>query len=103
MSFGIVAFSGFDSDYGFYVRIDHPHLDCYSFYAHLKEQGLAAGTVVQAGDKIGLVGNTGNSTGAHLHFEIRLQNVDGSYKVGTPMPKGRVDGQTWCSLHGLRL
>ena len=103
MAFGIVAYSDFDEAYGWYVRIAHDSLGCYSFMAHLKERGMEAGNVIQAGQVIGKVGSTGNSTGAHLHFEIRLMDASGSYKPGTPMRSGRVDPETWCITHGLKL
>ncbi len=44
----------------------------YVIYAHLDEMDVAENAVVNAGTQIGLLGNTGNSTGAHLHLEIRL-------------------------------
>lgn len=102
---GIVAFSGFDTDYGNYIRVEHRQGDmmCCSFYAHLYQIGFTAEFVVAAGQQIGTLGMTGNATGVHLHFEIRLMNADGSYRDGTPMPKGRVDPQTFCAERGLRL
>ena len=79
MANGIVAYSDFDAGYGFYVRVDHKTLDRYSMYCHLDEAGAKAGTWLKAGETVGLLGNTGNSTGAHLHFEVRLHNKDGTY------------------------
>lgn len=59
------------SDYGNYIKIKHTD-GTFSLYAHLaKDSALEAGTSVQAGQRIGTIGNTGNSTGAHLHFEYR--------------------------------
>ncbi|WP_405012724.1 M23 family metallopeptidase [Kitasatospora sp. NBC_01539] len=46
----------------------------YAQYAHMSKLGVHAGQKVQAGDRVGLSGNTGNSTGPHLHFEIRTAN-----------------------------
>lgn len=100
---GIVAYSDFDVAYGHYVRLDHRDLDCYSMYCHLDEPGAAAGRVLAAGDTVGLLGSSGNSSGPHLHLEIRLHNTDGTYREDTPMLKGRVDPETWCVIHGLKL
>lgn len=56
--------------YGIYVIIDHG--DGYSsLYAHMSERYVSTGSYVQKGQMIGRAGNTGNSRGAHLHFEIR--------------------------------
>lgn len=44
----------------------------YYYYAHLKSYCVKAGQAVQAGDKLGVMGTTGASTGNHTHFEIRL-------------------------------
>lgn len=103
MAAGIVAFSDFDPGYGHYVRMDYRHLDAYVMYCHLDEPGALEGIRLEAGDTVGLLGSSGNSSGPHLHTEIRLQNKDGTYREDTPMPKGRVDPETWCCLHGLKL
>ena len=59
-----------DSGYGIYVLIDHG--DGYSsLYAHMSVRYVSAGDTVAKGQMIGRVGDTGNSQGAHLHFEIR--------------------------------
>ena len=100
---GIVAWADTDHDYGLYVRLWHEQLNVYSFYAHMDRHAVAQGTLVTAGQVIGYVGSTGNSTGPHLHLEIRLAKPDGSYSDLTPMPKGRADGETWCAMHGLKL
>lgn len=59
-----------DSGYGIYVLIDHG--DGYSsLYAHMSVRYVSTGDTVAKGQMIGRVGDTGNSQGAHLHFEIR--------------------------------
>ena len=57
--------------YGHYVVIRHPN-GLETLYAHLNAKLVAENEVVKAGDPIGLGGNTGRSTGPHLHFETRL-------------------------------
>ncbi len=57
--------------YGHYVVIRHPN-GLETLYAHLTSRLVAENDVVKAGDPIGLGGNTGRSTGPHLHFETRL-------------------------------
>lgn len=59
--------------YGEYVAIDH-HDGTITFYAHMLSgsRAVGAGDVVVQGQQIGQVGSTGNSTGPHLHFEVRV-------------------------------
>jgi len=67
---GTVTRADMDSTgYGLHVRIQHA--DCMTLYGHLQSLSVKAGQVVRAGQVIGESGNTGNSTGPHLHFEIR--------------------------------
>lgn len=65
------------SGYGNYIVVDHGDGFC-SLYAHLKQTLVSVGQQVDAGEKIGLVGSTGTSTGPHLHYEIFYngENVD---------------------------
>lgn len=66
----VIAAVTSDSGYGIYVLIDHG--DGYSsLYAHMSARYVNVGDYVTKGQMIGRVGNTGNSTAAHLHFEIR--------------------------------
>ena len=60
--------------YGHHIRVNHGGLG-QSLYAHLSRILVSAGQLVKAGEKIGEIGSTGNSTGPHLHFEIRGGNA----------------------------
>lgn len=92
---GKVEWVGEDPLYGNYVRVFHPELRLHSFYAHLEKFLVRQGEPVKRGQALGTVGSTGNSTGPHLHLEIRLAHPDGSYRQGTHgYGKGRVDPET---------
>ena len=68
---GIVIKSGYSTiGYGGRVVIDH-QIDYTTLYAHLTQALVEEGDVVEKGQIIGYVGSTGNSTGPHLHFELR--------------------------------
>lgn len=70
---GVVRITAYDgSGYGNYVLVRH-YNGLETLYAHLKEFKSQVGDPVKAGDLIGLGGNTGRSTGPHLHFEVRYQ------------------------------
>ena len=68
---GTVIRSGWSSGYGNLVVIDHGN-GVTTYYGHCSRLYVSKGTSVKAGDNIAAVGSTGNSTGNHLHFEIRL-------------------------------
>ena len=68
---GSIIYSGKQSGYGNIVIIEHEK-DLCTVYAHLSEILVETGSVVAAGQVIGLVGMSGNSTGPHLHFEVRV-------------------------------
>ncbi len=65
---GKVIFAGDKGDFGFMVEIDHGGI--VTRYAHLARFSTKQGFSVRKGEIIGFVGNTGNSNGAHLHYEI---------------------------------
>ncbi len=72
---GIVTVSEFKNNgYGNFVSIDHGN-GFVTYYAHCSELLVKEGDVVAKGDLIAKVGNTGRSTGPHLHFEIRLDGT----------------------------
>jgi murein DD-endopeptidase MepM/ murein hydrolase activator NlpD len=62
------------SGYGLHVLIDHGG-GLLTLYAHLEFASVASGSMVAAGDVVGAVGSSGNSTGPHLHFEVRRDGV----------------------------
>ncbi len=71
---GNVVYAGWnDQGYGNLVIVEHG--DYKTYYAHLSSVPVSVGDSVSAGTTIGLSGNTGNSTGPHLHYEIRRSNV----------------------------
>lgn len=75
---------GWNSGFGNYVVIDHGD-GTMTLYAHSKTVYVSVGDVVQKGQKIGLIGDTGNVTGPHLHFEVREKNSDGSVTRVQPL------------------
>ncbi len=68
---GTITFSGTKSGYGKIIIIDHGN-GVETYYGHCSKLYKKSGEYVSAGDVIAAVGSTGNSTGPHLHFEIRL-------------------------------
>ena len=71
---GAVTWSGYKDSYGNLVIIDHGD-DMETYYAHCSRLDVEAGQQVAAGQQIAAVGSTGNSTGPHLHFEVRVGGV----------------------------
>jgi murein DD-endopeptidase MepM/ murein hydrolase activator NlpD len=70
---GVVVFAGWSEyGYGYLIVIDHG-TGWQSAYAHLSAVGVTCGQNIAQGNVIGAVGNTGNSSGPHLHFELRSE------------------------------
>ena len=70
-SAGTVAIGGWCGGYGICVTIDHGD-GYFTLYGHLSRVAVAPGQRIGSGRELGLVGSTGNSTGAHLHYEVRI-------------------------------
>jgi len=69
---GIVFFAGTAPEYGTTVIIDHGQ-DIKSLYGHLSQVNVKAGQKVERGTLIAYTGNTGRSSGPHLHYEILVK------------------------------
>jgi len=83
---GIVNFAknGWNGGYGSYVRISHSN-GLETLYGHLSKIYAVSGETVEQGEIIGLIGNTGQSTGPHVHFEV--------HGAINPLSKYRLGGQ----------
>lgn len=68
---GVVIFAGWQSGYGNLIKIQH-ELGTETRYGHLSKIRVKVGQKVSRGSKIGDMGNTGRSTGSHLHYEVRV-------------------------------
>lgn len=71
---GVVRSAGVHNSYGNYVRVLHADGD-ETLYAHMQYIFVRSGQPVRAGEVLGTVGETGNATGPHLHFEILHQGI----------------------------
>ncbi|MCI8623970.1 MAG: M23 family metallopeptidase [Provencibacterium sp.] len=71
---GVVSDTGYSDSYGNYLHIAHAG-GLETHYAHCAELIAKTGEVIRQGERIALVGSTGNVTGPHLHFEIRQQGL----------------------------
>jgi len=79
---GTVVFSGRKGGYGNTVKICHGN-DLITLYAHMDRVFVTKGQTLDQGERLGLVGRTGRTTGPHLHFELR---VAGQHT--NPVPEG---------------
>lgn len=68
---GTITFAAYSGSYGYLVKVDHGN-GVETWYGHTSKMLVKEGQAVKAGDTIALVGSTGNSTGPHLHFEVRI-------------------------------
>ncbi|MBM7807819.1 murein DD-endopeptidase MepM/ murein hydrolase activator NlpD [Geodermatophilus bullaregiensis] len=87
---GVVLEAGPAGGYGLVVYVRHGNGDV-TVYGHMEEILVEPGQVVRAGDTIALLGNRGQSTGPHLHFEVHVGGIDGE----------RVDPLPWLRERGV--
>ena len=88
---GKVIASGYNKKAGNFVRIDHGN-GVITGYAHLNARGPRVGTVVEAGDSFAESGNTGNSTGPHLHYTMRVNGKSVDPRTQTTLEAGGIAG-----------
>ena len=116
---GMVVTAKSDPTAGNFVRLDHGQ-NVHTRYLHLNSYSVVAGQRVTKGQVIGTYGNTGNSKGPHLHFEVRRGGVPGKDEDPAPYLKGQplhgpmftvngkatmvpvklANGRTWIQLQG---
>ncbi|MFI5749063.1 peptidoglycan DD-metalloendopeptidase family protein [Streptomyces sp. NPDC051644] len=93
---GKVIFVGDGGAYGNLTKIEHQG-GVVTFYAHQSTFGVKVGQQVKRGTHIGNVGQSGNVTGPHLHWEVRLPGVRDPHKPGQNNGPGPVDPKDWMS------
>ena len=71
---GVIGTAGWSGGYGLLVAISHGD-GVQTRYGHLSRLNVAAGQQVRRGDVIGFVGSTGESTGPHVHYEVRVNGT----------------------------
>ena len=86
---GTVIFAGVEGGYGNKVEIEYWD-GTVSVYGHMSQIDVVVGQQLAAGDLVGLSGNTGHSTGPHLHLEIH------------PNGGAAIDPAPWLHAHGLQ-
>jgi len=89
---GVVLRAGSASGFGLAVYVLHENGDV-TVYGHMDEILVEVGQYVEAGDTIALLGNRGQSTGPHLHFEVHEGGVDGE----------RIDPVGWLNARGVEV
>ena len=77
---GTIVSAGWVSGYGNYIEIDHGN-GYYTAYGHLSSISVSPGQTVSRGQQIAISGNTGVSTGPHLHYEVYIGGLDLGYRV----------------------
>ncbi len=87
-AYGQVVTVGYDNSFGIYVVIRHKH-GMYTRYAHMSATRVTKGEYVSQGQIIGNIGNTGITTGPHLHYEVHIGSdvVDPSKYINVKLSK----------------
>ncbi|MEU6210095.1 peptidoglycan DD-metalloendopeptidase family protein [Streptomyces sp. NPDC047023] len=80
--------------YGNETHIEHAG-GVVTLYAHQTKAMVSQGASVKRGDQIGTVGSTGNSSGPHLHWEVRIPGVDNPFVPGRDNGPGMIDPEGW--------
>ncbi|MGF7236477.1 MAG: M23 family metallopeptidase [Frankia sp.] len=89
---GTVIYAGWESGYGNFIQIEHDN-NIVTCYGHLSRILVSVGQRVDTGQTIGYEGSTGESTGPHLHFEVRIGGQNGT----------KIDPLGWLSAHGVTI
>jgi murein DD-endopeptidase MepM/ murein hydrolase activator NlpD len=71
---GKIYYAGWEEGYGNVIKIDHG-AGIQTIYGHCNKIDVIKGQIVNRGEKVGEVGSTGNSTGPHVHFEVRVDGI----------------------------
>lgn len=91
---GKIVHAGPGGSYGNMTEIQHAG-GVITLYAHQTSIKVSVGQQVKRGDQIGTVGATGNVTGPHLHWEVRVPGVDNPFVAGQDQGPGMVDPDGW--------
>lgn len=100
---GVVDSINYSNAYGNYIIIKENNVNRYHYFCHLSRILVKKGQKVSRVSVIGIMGSTGNSTGIHLHYEIRKQKgnlvesnlVDPAAYCGIPNRKGKYDSKNY--------
>ena len=98
---GVVTRTGYDKSYGNFIVIQDKTNGRYHWFCHLSKINVSRYAIVNRNSQIGIMGNTGHSTGTHLHYEIRSpQNVyadvfNPAEYMGIPNEKGTYDSNNY--------
>lgn len=100
---GVVDTIAYSSSYGNYIIIKEENENRYHYFCHLRSVKVSRGQKVSRTTRIGIMGSTGNSTGKHLHYEIRKQKgnfvesnfVNPAEYCGIPNEKGSYDSDNY--------